>query len=174
MELAEIQRIVEEVLQELLTQDISLIKNDVSERAITHKFAEHLQKKIPDLNVDCEYNRNYVEGPSKPKSLYLLDQKTQELKNDLEVGELLAVSAYPDVIIHQRLTNKDNLLVVEVKKQNSKVPHDHDVSKLKAFTENTAQNSYNFEYGVFIVLETGVQQPRDPILQWFSGGKQID
>jgi len=42
----------------LLREDGYLLEKNVSERAVTHKLAEHLQKIFPEWNVDCEYNRN--------------------------------------------------------------------------------------------------------------------
>lgn len=43
----------------LLTgHDSYLLQNDLNERTITHKLAEHYQKLFPRWNVDCEYNRN--------------------------------------------------------------------------------------------------------------------
>jgi hypothetical protein len=179
----EIQRIVNESIEELFTKDLCLLQNDVSERAVTHKLAEYLQHRIPHLNVDCEYNRNATKGKGEPKAVYLLKEQTQKtlylLKNKRkkrlsphdETDDLLAVSTYPDIIVHRRMTNDYNLLVVELKKRNSKVDHDHDRSKLKAFSENTKRNSYHYRYGVFILLDTGREELRRPELAWFSEGE---
>lgn len=52
--LGEIEKIVQNCLEELFENDLVLLQNDVSERAITYKLAEYLQNQIPDLNVDCE------------------------------------------------------------------------------------------------------------------------
>lgn len=45
-------------LQLLLTKDSYLLANNLNERSITHKLAEHYQYLFPLWNVDCEYNRN--------------------------------------------------------------------------------------------------------------------
>jgi len=42
MSLDEIKQLIDECLKELNEKDYSLLKNDVSERAITHKLAEHI------------------------------------------------------------------------------------------------------------------------------------
>ena len=123
-----------------------------------------------------------TKGAGEPKAVNLLKQQTQKivhLKNIRnkkpttaeEPDDLLSVSTYPDIIVHRRMTNEHNLLVVELKKRNSKVDHDHDHSKLKAFTENTEHNSYHYQHGVFIVLDTGQEEPRTPELTWFSEGE---
>lgn len=46
----------------LLIFDEYLLVNNLSERAITHKLAEHYQRLFHEWNVDCEYNRN-LGGP---------------------------------------------------------------------------------------------------------------
>lgn len=176
-----IQKIVGESIGELFTRDQFLIQNDVSERAITHKLAEYLQKRIPHLHVDCEYNRNATEGHCKPKQIEMLKDGTRKIiadainGNNWESGEetdWTTVSTYPDIIAHRRMTNDFNLLIVEVKKRNSKIASTHDHNKLMAFTENTQQNSYSFQYGVFIVVGTEDQSIRSE-MTWFRNGNKL-
>lgn len=172
----EIEQILNECIKELFDRDWALLKNDVSERAITHKLAEYLQCRIPELNVDCEYNRNTLLGAYAPKSITLLKGKTKNQgKLDMDTDDLLAISAYPDIIVHRRMTNDENLLVMEVKKRRSQVNHTHDYEKLKAFTESSERNSYHFKYGVFLLLDTGQEWERTtkPIQQWFVEGRKV-
>ena len=75
-------QVVNESLQELLTNDRILLVNDVAERAIAHKLAVYLQRYVDRLNlggihVDCEYNRNSVAGNSAPKTVQLIQQRVQ-------------------------------------------------------------------------------------------------
>lgn len=79
---------------------------------------------------------------------------------------------YPDIIVHCRETDAENLLVAEVKKKNSRVAATHDFNKLKAFTENTENNAYHYEYGVFILLHTGSKELKQPELTWFTKGSK--
>ena len=51
-------RKIEIGLNLLFNNDGFLLERDVSERAITHKLAEHLQKLFSNWDVDCEYNKN--------------------------------------------------------------------------------------------------------------------
>jgi hypothetical protein len=143
------------------------------ERAITHKLAEYLQCRFPHLNVDCEYNRNTLKGWNAPKAVYVFGYEVRKkIAPSLETDDLLAVSAYPDIIVHRRLTHNENLLVVEIKKRSSKVDRDHDYKKLRAFTENSERNSYHFRYGVFLLLDTDCDKPRKPELAWFVEGEE--
>ena len=169
----EVQKIVEESAEELFTKDKCLLENNVSERAITHKLAEYLQLRISYLNVDCEYNRNAEKGHNVPKEIVVLREETKAINTEgFDESEWLAISTYPDIIVHRRMTNEANLLVVEVKKGDSKVPHKHDLNKLKAFTEKSAQNDYNFRYGVFIVLGMD-EQLLDLRMRWFIDGQEV-
>ncbi|MGA9112016.1 MAG: hypothetical protein WB290_17170 [Smithella sp.] len=167
-----IEQIIHECLKELLKKDSNLLKNDVSERTITHKLAEYLQDRIPNLNVDCEYNRNYELGERVEKILYVLNiERKEKIRSGLlEEDDLLAISTYPDIIVHRRMTNAKNLLVIEVKKKNSRVSRDHDFKKLRAFTDSSNRNLYHYKYGVFILLDTGTRKLEKPELTWFING----
>lgn len=61
------EKLINLCLEEIYNNDFALIFNNVSERAITHKLAEYLQKRFKGYNVDCEYNRNYERGRYEPK-----------------------------------------------------------------------------------------------------------
>ena len=153
-----IEQIVNECIDELIQNDLCLLQNDVSERAITHKIAVYLQDRIPNLNVDCEYNRNFELGRFVSKRLAIPKFNGKK-----------TIRTYPDIIAHHRMTNDENLLVIEVKKGNSKVSHDLDQEKLRAFTDKS--NNYNFMYGVFILIYTGKRKRKDPELTWFVEGE---
>jgi hypothetical protein len=120
----EVKQAVASCLHILHQSDRALFVNDVSERAITHKLAEYLQAQFKDFNVDCEYNRNSCNGLQNPKLLRLLADEKSKIKEkalgqhpNLEEEIHSSVSTYPDIIVHRRLSNDHNLLVIEVKKE---------------------------------------------------------
>lgn len=170
-----IEQLVDKCLAELFSKDISLIRHDVSERAIAHKLAEYLQTCFPDLSVDCEYNRNTERGQYYPKKILALKDRRDKEPLDLkDEDQLQEISTYPDIIIHRRNTNAENLLIIEIKKKNSKVAHDFDFQKLMAFTENSESSfSYHYKHGLFILLETGMEKPQKPELTWFAEGNKL-
>ena len=49
---------VENALNQLKENDIYLLRNDLNECSINHKFAYHLQHQFPEWDVDCEYNKD--------------------------------------------------------------------------------------------------------------------
>jgi hypothetical protein len=167
-----VERSVRECINELLKNDLCLLQKDASERTITHKLAEYLQNRIPDLHVDCEYNRNVEDGPDTGKILDMFRAEREEIiRNCPSEDDLLTVSTYPDIIVHRRLTNTENFLVIEVKKANSQVKHAYDHAKLMAFTDSGDGKPYHYKYGVFILLDTKTDSPKEPKLTWFINGK---
>jgi hypothetical protein len=172
--------ILKSCLQELFTKDFILIKNNVSERAITHKLAEYIQKRIPEFDVDCEYNRNLPAGEGHAKTILVIKErsiKEIKLKYEGTVDSLIdkeevlsEVTSYPDIIIHQRGINDKNILIIEAKKSNSQVSDEYDFIKLKAFT--SLDQVYKFKYGAFIKFNIGYPY-EFPSIRWFSEGKEI-
>ncbi len=81
-------------LDTLLTHDKHLLVHNVSERAITHKLAEHYQVFFHEWNVDCEYNRN-LDGP---KEIFINPKEIlQKMANKLEdKGYLLDIKHAAD------------------------------------------------------------------------------
>lgn len=91
----------------LIRHDQYLLDVDASERSLTHKLAEYIQREFLAWDVDCEYNRDGHE-------VKMLD------------GPVL-----PDVVVHRRGT-KDNFVVIEAKKS-STVDASNDIDKLVRF-----------------------------------------
>lgn len=123
-------------LSEFYKHDHELLTRNASERSITHKLGEHLQKEFPDWHVDCEYNRR--EGD--PKRLVLNFSTIRADDTD-------AKTVFPDIIVHQRGIQV-NLLVIEVKKEDGE-EDTHDEEKLRAFGRNPG---FGYRYGLFLRL----------------------
>ena len=153
MEFDKVSEAVDRAISQLLENDLILLQNDVHERSITHWLAAYLANEFKDWDVDCEYNRN----ANDTKELLLCRHRGQPNCIDLELDgiceipfELLDTSrVYPDIIVHQRNTPR-NLLVVEVKKSTSREPHEFDLHKLRAYI-----SQLHYHYGLFIEIETG-------------------
>lgn len=97
-------------LETLLLNDSYLIIEGLSERSITHKFAEYLQQVFRSWHVDCEYNKLGS------------DEKTLPLMEGDDWAEDSRV--YPDIIVHRRGMPKDqddppHCLVVEARKHSA-------------------------------------------------------
>ena len=79
-------------LSKLHDRDLNLLAMGAHEQAICHRLGVYLDA-MTDLNVDCEYNRDMMHAKR------------------LKGGNRFR----PDIIIHRRLSNDENLLVVEAK-----------------------------------------------------------
>lgn len=135
----------------LLKNDSFLLERGVNERSISHKLAEYLQAEFPDWDVDCEYNLKGIEI----KKLEGIQECDEHRKTD---------RVLPDIIVHQRNTN-NNLLVVELKKEN--LNPDCDKMKLKLFT--APNGDYKYILGLFVQFN-GTSYPQ---LVWFKNGETI-
>jgi len=168
----EIRQKLEDSLQELFKRDITLLDDDVSERAIAHKLAEYLQLRFPLYHVDCEYNRNYQAGGKSPKYIRLLNDSAGKIRNDakdLSDADLESVSTFPDIIVHMRRSNDWNILIIEIKKSSSKIKEEFDIQKLKAFTSDGDENHYNFKCGAFVKIFVGADSHSIPkVEEWFG------
>ena len=138
---------VNAALAVFLERDIYLLEHDVNERTITHKLAEYLQDEFEYWNVDCEYNRNGHE----PKRVGLAAENGAE--------KIRYVSTYPDIIVHRRGNNDNNLLIVEAKKENDRRAQgeEHDRHKLLAYLRDL-----NYCAGLFIIFFIGSSSETQP------------
>lgn len=115
------------------------IEAHVGERAIVFRFGLYFQQaldecgKFKDYNLDCEYNRN----GTGPKTLPMVENRI-----------------FPDLILHQRGNNNNNLLVVEFKgwwNKNQK----YDEDKIKAMISKNGRYQYREGYTVLLGKDSG-------------------
>lgn len=133
-----------------------ILDNDLNERTLTHKLAEYIQENFPDFNVDCEYNRMRKGEDYLPKKLEL-EQKEITHSNPSRV--------YPDVIIHRRGDNQDNLLIIEVKKKENPEGKEFDIQKIKEYISQTG-----YQFGVYLEFDnTDISE-----MEWYFTPDQIN
>ena len=112
---------VEKAIDRLVADQSALLYLDVTERALSHHLAIYLEALVPDTyDVDVECNRYFGD----PKRLNLPSRKALD-------RELRATTVFPDIVVHQRNTDKNNLLVLEMKKPGEDLAYDN--LKLQAF-----------------------------------------
>src|SRR4051812_16646191 len=124
-------------LRDFYAHEAFLFAKDVGERAITHRFAVHLEKQFSGWSVDCNYDR--------------LGERTLHLPHGtiISTDDHLGKSIYPDVVVHQREI-PNNLLTIEVRKSANHQPLEHDQHKLQALTDPHLWFAYWI--GVFVTL----------------------
>ena len=161
--LEQIQQKVKYSLRQLWNNDRYLLDVDANERSITHRLAIYLEKEFRDLDVDCEYNREQ----DKPKTYN--DIVNQINEDGIKADDTEAKTAFPDIIVHKRGNNHNNLLVIEVKKLNghSTLIDSTDEKKLRAFLNS---NQLNYEFGLALQIPVGGGNKAK--LFWFEQGAE--
>jgi len=136
-----------EALQSLLTKDLALLEKDVSERTIAAKLASYLVPYFPKYNVDVEYNRHGLE---------IKTVKLPEPYRSKKSGRI-----YPDVVVHQRGHDRNNLLVIQLKKLTNREPRGYDRAVIHAM-----KRGFGYTYGLLIDLPTGSAAGQPAQLEW--------
>jgi len=149
-------------LEGFFEYDRDLLYLGASERSITHKLAEHLQREFIDWNVDCEYNR-FGKRKNTKKTLPRI------LFGPLREDDDVAKTIFPDIVVHKR-TLRENLLVIEAKKSNSGISEDTDIKKLKAFTDQNGD--YGYRLGLFLVFD--VEMRKISKVKCFECGREVE
>lgn len=119
-------------LEALRSNDDLLLEYDVHERTIAAKLAYYLTPMFPRLHVDVEYNKHGVD----PKRVWL-DDPCRSLAA-VKAGSSLVV---PDIVVHRRGIDSENLLAIELKKSTNRIPRECDEQKLRAYR---AELGYTF------------------------------
>ena len=110
----EVKQAVISALERVIEDDANLLRYDVNERSITHRLAVYLEEEVGgDWEVDVEYNRVGEDEVSKAVPMEYLKSR---ISDDVDPEDLDAKTVYPDVIVHNRGEQYENLLVIEAKK----------------------------------------------------------
>ncbi len=139
-DLDELLKIIKSALDSLYINEAYLIEQEVHERSLVFRFGLYFYKRLEKLqnfsklDLDIEYNRDLVSSANKdPK-------RTYEHPNGI----------FPDLILHKRGNNNNNILVLEFKTQWSKEKNFQDLDKLKELT--SPNQKYHYTLGISIVL----------------------
>jgi hypothetical protein len=127
--------IVESAVNTLMNQDSKLLENDSHEISIAFRLGLYLNEafKNTSYNIDLEYNR-------------LLDTKNPKKLNGKNVR--------PDIIIHKRETDKDNLLVIEIKKSSNSQGQENDREKITQYIKEL-----NYQNGLALRIDILTKSP---------------
>lgn len=137
-----IKKLLIDSCNKLIESEHHLLENDSSERSIAHRLACIIGKLIKnnkmlgDFSVDCEYN---IMNGGIPKAMYGL--------TDTEIPKGKYV--FPDIIVHKRGNNENNLAVLEIKKSTSSYSLDFDRRKIDAYV---GELNYRFGFCLLIIF----------------------
>ena len=143
----QIKNILEQTKILFLENDYHLLSVEANERSLTHKFAEHLQAVIGcSWNVDCEYNRYGSE-------IKVIGGIKEIIGDKTTTDDIRAKTIYPDIIVHKRGADGQNLLVIEAKKNADDECRIKDMKKLQKI-----QTKYNYCFAVFVDFKIGTNK----------------
>ena len=136
-ELEVIKNIFKKSINEFYDKDVVLFEDNCggsSERSMVFRIGHYMQNEISkrddcqEFVVDCEYNRH-----------------------GNVVKRINAKSIIPDLILHKRKTDENNILFVEFKKEsNQSYGWASDAKKIKDVTDN--EKEYSYKYGFHVIL----------------------
>lgn len=175
MNINQIKRRVDIAIQMLRVNDNYLLKHNANERSISHKFAMYLESTFgKNYDVDCEYNRN-IEHERGSKNIDILKSEWSRLNgrniNVIDEDIIVEKSVLPDIIVHKRGSNKENLLVIEIKKSTSTVREDYDLKKLEIFTDQNDPGGLKYKYGLFVKFHMNKERFKHPEIILFVNGE---
>ena len=144
-EIFELMDIFEKAKNKFLKEEKEIIKIDVNERTLSARLMFYLQNLLlneiyqenyKEYFVDCEYNRRKEIVKILPKEYRELEKKDKQI--------------YPDIILHQRNSEK-NLMIIEMKKTYSSDEggKNENRDRLKFLTSLRKENKYKYLLGVY-------------------------
>jgi len=147
MNLSELKFHVNWAIDCLYAHDGMLLRANASEWAIAHRLAVYLEQRLPQWNIDCEYNRQGI--GRHPKR----NEPNRRIR--------------PDIIIHHRgqIAIQHNLLVIEMKKRGDRLDLDK-VCKYTALPNGTRR--FQYQYGLSVSLIPTVEA------HWFQNGAELN
>lgn len=159
----------------LFERDSYLLINNLNEKTIAHRLAVYLENDFKGFDIDCEYN-GYVTAHNNRKYIKILKEKAIELgiskDNNNNNRDIVTRKIFPDIIVHKRGDNFNNLLIIEIKKSTSNEPYEWDFEKLKRYTSNEYQNDLEYQFGAFIELLIDSEKPMFKIT-WVKEGNEF-
>lgn len=143
---------IQNAIDNLMVSERDILVRGLGERIITNRLADYLRLQFPEYNVDSEYNGD-VDKPNDRKALQIAKKRLIEI--GYKPNQNNHYKIVPDIIVHERGTNSNNLIVLEVKKDvsryNDKI---YDLIKLEHLTIDYSGNYYNYKLGVAIIFGT--------------------
>ena len=152
MEINEILKRIDNSIKSVLENEYDILERGLNEPNLTGHLTKYLTPYFEEVTVDPEYNGDKLKDSDR-KALEIARNRIIEI--GMSPNETDNYQLTPDIIIHQRNTNDNHLVVIEVKKDNnSKNRKDFDLLKLEHMTIDYNGNHYNYRIGIAIVFGT--------------------
>ena len=152
MEIQEILDNLDRAINTLLEKEFNILQRGLHELNLNGHLTQYLTPLFLNYTVDPEYNGDKLKENDR-KAIDIA--KSRMIEIGIEPNDTNNYKLTPDIIIHTRNINEDNLVVIEVKKDTSSNKlKEFDLLKLEHMTIDYMGNHYNFKFGVAIVFGT--------------------
>jgi hypothetical protein len=166
MEFDELKQRMSKSIESFLAEQADLLKQDAKEESITTHLEKYLEKEFLDWdwNIDHQYDKRIIKNEVVQKRTLFATRSLPKKKipksisQDLKIIDKLIM---PDIIFHDRHSNKHNFLVIEVKLSTNKNRDDRifDFLKLEVMTSIDLK----YEWGIFLNFTSGKEfNPENP------------
>jgi len=154
-------------IHELVNNEIDILQRGLNELNLNGHLRGYLRPLFPNFDVDPEYNGDILKENDR-KALDIA--KNRMLEIGIEPNERNNYPLTPDIIIHKRNSNEQNLVVIEIKKDNNNRKNkDFDLLKLEHMTIDYMGNHYNYKLGVAIIFGTNTKAGTYDIIYFQNG-----
>ncbi|HWY14296.1 MAG TPA: hypothetical protein VNX86_04055 [Rhizomicrobium sp.] len=164
MNQAEAKDVLQTALEALRQNDLTTFGEDVGERPIMFRVAHYMISKAEtgeSLHVDCDYNRSV----DAVKQLLPMKEETfPEADKRVKVQRF-----FPDIVIHKRRDDSENILVCEIKKVGDSRGPELDRRRLQILTRQDGY--FHYILGAFIEVD---QAHRRIIVEYFENGEAVN
>jgi hypothetical protein len=148
MKIERIKNLIRKAVDDLYLMELDLLERENNEVTISCKLAQYLFLKFPGYHVDCEYNRHF-----------------KDIKR-INIGNIRKIIK-PDIIIHKRDIDKNNLVYIEIKTDHNDESREEDYKRIKASTD--LKGEYRYSLGIFIDF---YRSKDDLVIRYFQDGEE--
>jgi hypothetical protein len=134
----------------------------VAERAIAHRLAYHFENELRRagilregnrLSIDCDYNRHLhaqkkLISPDAYRRIVL--RAGRKALPAAPRNGFFQFSVAPDILLHERVSDAQNLVIIELKKESNKELREYDELKLALFTA-PLPDGFGYKLGVHVI-----------------------
>ena len=135
-------------IEKIYENDSDLFNRNNHEITISCKLAQYLFIEFKEFDVDCEY-----------------DKHIDQVKYNSELNQNIR----PDIIIHKRGTDEDNLVYIEIKTDHNRDSRMFDIEKIKSVTKQDSE----FKYRLGLFIDFNREKENSDII-FFEDGKECN
>jgi len=158
---------LDEAICQLLEREFNILERGLNELNLNGHLTKYLTPLFEGYDVDPEYNGD-IKKIHDRKELEIAKGRMHGIGIDPNNDDRYTLT--PDIIIHTRNMNENNLLVLEIKKDSNLIKNkEFDLLKLEHMTIDYHGNHYNYRVGAAIVFGTK-ENAGNYTIQFFQNG----